>query len=399
MKTMNLSRTAIPCGFLLMLLFGLLPRSVNAQVLPVSYFLEPPLAQVVRITSPANHATFYSPVDIPIFAYVHDGWALEATYKSVEFYASNSTGTIDLGPGVALNAAPPKGVAIPNFETALVERLYMVYCRVWTNAPAGSYALRVVAGGTEPSGLKPGLYNSLSRTSAPVNITIIASLTNQNSPDVVSVIASDPVAIAGTNAYWIWPGETNAIPAWTNWPPRQWASFTNWGPKNALFTVRRFGDASTNLTVNYSVRGTAVSNLDYVGLPGSLTIPAGAATALIPVVPLDNSETNVAKSVVLSLNASTNYLVGFPPRAEVLIMDFWPRPLPWLLADRSFHLNTNGPDGAWFYLQNSSNLLNWTTVATNQVIHGSLDFADPDAASNALRFYRSVPLTNTPAGL
>ena len=398
MKTMNLSRTAIPCGFMLMLLFGLLPRSGNAQVDPASYFVEPPLAQVVRITSPANHATFDSPVDIPIFAYLHDGFTVEATYKTVEFYASNSTGTIDLGPGVALNATPPKGVAIPNFETALVERLYMVYCRVWTNAPAGSYALRAVAGGTDPNGPAPGIPLSLSRTSAPVNITILASLTNHNTPDIVSVVASDPVAISGTNACWIWPGETNATPAWTNWPPKQWASFTNWGPKNALFTVRRFGDVSTNLTVNYSVTGTAVSNVDYVGLPGSVTIPAGAPAALIPVVPLDNSATNVSKSLVLSLNASTNYLVGLPARAEVLIMDYWPRPLPWLLADRSFHLNTNGPDGAWYYLQNSSDLLTWSTVSTNQVIHGSIDYVDPDAASNSLRFYRSVPLTNAPTG-
>ena len=397
MKTVNLSSPAIPCRFLLMFLLGLLPRSGNAQYNPQAYFLEPPLAQVVRITSPANHATFYSPVDLPIFAYVHDGFAVDATYKSVEFYASNSTGNIDLGPGVALDTAPPKGVALPNFETALVERLYMVYCRVWTNAPAGDYALRVVAAGTNRVVGLP-LPTSLSRTSAPVNITILSSVTNLNSPDVVSVLASDPLAIAATNAFWIWPGETNAIPAWTNWPPDHWASFTNWGPKNALFTVRRFGDASTNLTVNYSVSGTAVSNVDYVGLPGHVIIPAGAATALIPVVPLDNSETNFSKSVVLSVNPGTNYLVGLPARAEALILDYWPRPLPWLLADRSFHLNTNGPDGAWFCLQNSRDLLNWSTLSTNQVIHGSIDFLDPDAASNALRFYRAMPLTNAPAG-
>jgi len=398
MKIMNLSSTASPCGLVLALLFLSFTRPIGAQVDPASYFVEPPQEQVVRITSPANHATFYSPVDIPVFAYVHDGFTVEATYKSVEFYASNSTGTIDLGPGVALNATPPKGVAIPNFETALVERLYMVYCLVWTNAPAGAYALRAVATGSKPGVIEPQIPISLSRTSAPVNITILASLTNHNTPDIVSVVASDPVAIAGTNAFWIWPGETNSTPAWTNWPPKHWGSYTNWGPKNALFTVRRFGDASTNLTVNYSVSGTAVSNVDYVGLPGSVTIPAGAAAALIPVVPLDNSETNVAKTVVLSLNVGTNYSIGFPPHAEVLIMDYWPRPLPLLLADHSFHLNTNGPDGAWFYLQNSSDLLNWTTVSTNQVIHGSIDFLDPDAASNSFRFYRSQPLTNPPAG-
>jgi hypothetical protein len=398
MKIMNLSSTAKLCGLVLALLLLSFARPVVAQVDPVSYFVEPPLEQVIRITSPPNHATFYSPVDIPVFAYLHDGYSLLATYTSVEFYASNSTGTIDLGPGTRLSEVPVTGVTLPNIVLSESARFNIFYCRVWTNAPAGAYALRAVATGTKPGGFGPDIPISLARTSAPVNITILASLTNHATPDIVSVVASDPVAIAGTNAFWIWPGETNATPAWTNWPPRQWASFTNWGPKNALFTVRRFGDARTNLTINYSVSGTAVSNVDYVGLPGSVTIPAGAAAALIPVVPLDNSETNVSKSVILALNASTNYLVGFPPRAEVLIMDYWPRPLPLLLADHSFHLNTNGPDGAWFYLQNSSDLLNWSTVSTNQIIHGSIDFLDPDAASNPLRFYRPVPLTNSPTG-
>jgi len=378
---------------MLAVLFLLSGQPVGAQgVSPTAYFQEPPLDQVVRITSPAYHATFYAPVEIPIFAYVHDGIVGLANFSSVEFYASNSVGIIDLGPGTRLSEVPPTPVAQPNIVTGVVERLYMVYCRVWTNVPTGSYALRAVARGTE---LNPVI--SYSRTSPPVNITIIASTTNHVTPEVVNVVASDPVAIAGTNAFWIWRGTTNAIPAWTNWPPAQWVTFTNWGPKNALFTVHRFGDVSSNLTVNYSLSGTAVSNVDYVGLPGNVTIPIGAAAALIPVVPLDNSATNVSKTLILSLNASTNYVVGRPARAEALILDYWPRPLPWLLADRSFHVSTNGPDGAWFSVQSSSDLLNWSTLATNQVVNGSLDFLDPDAPSNAIHFYRTVALTNTPA--
>jgi len=42
-------------------------------------------------------------------------------------------------------------------------------------------------------------------------------------------------------------------------------------------------------------------------------------------------------------------------------------------------------------------MINWTPVCTNQVIDGSIDFVDPDAANNASRFYRAVPLTNAPA--
>jgi hypothetical protein len=243
---------------------------------------------------------------------------------------------------------------------------------------------------------------SLARTSAPVNITIVASVTNLNPTDVFNITATDPIAIASTNAFWIWPGLTNAIPAWTNWPPKHWGYTTNWGPKNGAFTVRRFGNALSSLTVNYDITGTASNGVDYVALPGSVTIPAGEGYALIPVVPLDNHATNFSKSVVLSLTADTNtspdYTLGIPRRAEVLIVDYWQRPVPWFMVDRTFHFNnTNAPDGAWFHLQNSSDMLNWSCVSTNQVVHGSIDFLDPDTPGNSIRFYRTVPLTNAPA--
>jgi hypothetical protein len=400
MKTMNVSRTVIPCGMMLFTLLCLaLTRPVSALPTdPGSLFS--PLGPVVRITSPANHATFYTPVDLPIFAFAHDGVDTVAAYGSVDFYASNSAGRIYLGKGMRLSDPPPVNAPFPCYVLEAVPRLGAVYCVVWTNAPAGSYALTAVATNTTPLEFEPKTDTNRTATSAPVNITIVASVTNNNPADVVSIVASDPVAIAGTNACWTWPGMTNATPAWTNWPPNpsQWGTFTNWGPKNGMFTVRRFGNAVNNLTVNYSVSGTAVSNVDYVGLPGSVTIPAGKAYVMIPVVPLDSGTTNYSGTVVLSLKPDPEvYTLGIPSRAAVIIRDYWPRPLPWLLTDRLFHFNTNGPDGAWFSMQNSGDLQNWTSVATNQVVHGSIDYVDPDAPSNSIRFYRFVPLTNGPA--
>jgi hypothetical protein len=214
----------------------------------------------------------------------------------------------------------------------------------------------------------------------------------------VSIVATDPIAIAGTNSY-VWPGITNATPAWPNWPPPLWQSFTNWGPKDALFTVRRYGDASNPVTVNYAIGGTASNGVDYAALPGYVTIPAGGAYALIPIVPIDTGP--FPKTVVLTLSASSNlppdYLVGIPSRAAALILNNWPRPLPFRLPDGSFHLNASGPDGAWFTVQNSSDLQNWSAVSTNQVFQGSIDFIDPDAPNASSGFYRAVPVTATPA--
>lgn len=351
----------------------------------------PIVAPPVRITSPANHATFYAPVDIPIFAYARfSGYLssptspLGATVTNVEFF----TGTNDLGSGINLGSTS----SVPtyaNFVTVRpIPRLGNIYCLTWSNPPTGVFALTAVAKG-----------GGLSKTSAPVNVTILASATNSNPADVVNIIATDPVAIAGTNAY-VWRGVTNATPSWTNWGGITSCWFTNWGPKNAQFTVQRFGDASSNLTVNYSINGTASNGVDYAALPGYVTVPAGAAYALIPVVPIDNGVSNVSKTVILTLTASTNlppaYAVGFPPRAAALILENWVRPPSAVLPGGSFHLTATGPDGAWFNVQYSTDLANWLSVSTNQVFQGSIDFVDPDATSNSSRFYRAIPVVNSP---
>lgn len=67
-----------------------------------------------------------------------------------------------------------------------------------------------------------------------------------------------------------------------------------------------------------------------------------------------------------------------------------------MLPGGSFHLYADGPDGAWFHLEYSTDLLNWTPLCTNQVFNGAIDFVDPDAPANQHRFYRAVPETDPP---
>jgi hypothetical protein len=382
MKTMRFSEAVNRVGVTAVLLSLAFPRLASAQ-----QGYDPVVGPGIRITSPANHAVFYAPVDIPIFAFVVSP-AFGSEWTNVEFFA----GTNDLGRGFDLGSTNRRPAAVyANFVTTtpILPRTGSLFCLVWTNAPVGTYALTAVATGS--LGLR-------SVTSAPVNITILQSSTNSNPTDVVTIVATDPIAIAGTNSC-VWPGMSNATPVWSNWPPPVSLPFTNWGPKNALFTVRRFGDASNPITVNYSVSGTASNGVNYAKLPGYVTIPAGGAYALIPIVPIDTN--SLPKTVILTLTASSNvppdYVIGIPPRAVALILYNWPRPLPFLLPDGCFHLNASGPDGAWFAVQDSTDLQNWTSVCTNQAFLGSMNFIDPDATNYPSRSYRAVPVTNTPA--
>jgi hypothetical protein len=357
--------------------------------------IDPVIGPLVRIISPPNHAVFRAPADVPIFAFVVD--AAETT--NVAFYANSNF----LGYGLNLGVTNhPIGTPIPNvaWDELPAARLTAEYCFVWTNVQPGSYSLTAVA----KQRVSPVLTNDyLYRTSLPVNITVLAvPPPPTNTLDVVSIVATDPVAIVGTNS-WIWPGQSNPIPAWTNWPPPIATPCTNWGPKEALFTVRRFGSAASALTVNYSISGTASNGVDYAMLPGYVNIAAGEAYGLIPVVPIDHGPPYLTKTVILTLTPSItasplpSYIIGIPPSAEAVIIHAWPRPLPFLLPDGTFHLNAPGPDGAWFAVESSPDLINWTPVCTNQVVEGSIDFVDANAPATAHLFYKAVPQASAPS--
>ena len=345
------------------------------------------LPPVVRIISPPDGAAFHAPINLPIYAFANDP---DGFVASVQFFA----GANSLGFGQRVPVITPLadgtlmmgGPVPPIYPTNL-------FFLIWTNAPVGTDALTAVA--TDNGGL--------STTSAPVNIAILPPFPpTTNKPPVVSIVATDPVAIEGTNC-WVWAGETNWPASWAAWPTAVCQYFTNCGPKTATFTVRRFGDTNSDLTVPYDINGTASNGVDYVALPGSATIPAGERRVLITIVPIDDGPPDVNKTVVLTLlpdmqmNPLPGYVLGFPRRAAAIIIDQGPGPTTGMLPGSGFHLAIPGPDAAWFSVQYSTDLVNWTPVCTNQVINGSIDFVDPDAPASPSRFYRAVPLTNAPS--
>ncbi len=340
---------------------------------PVTIAVAPPPTNyppMVRIMSPPSGAVFPAPANIPIYADARDP---DDAVVSVELFAG--TNSLGLARPVCASVTPP----MTNCPTN-------AWFLIWSNAPVGSYVLRALA--TDAVGLMG--------TSMPVRVSVVLPPPPPtNRPPVVSIVALDPIAIEGTNCY-VWRGMTNTGPTWTNCG---WAWFTNCGPKNATFAVRRAGDTNGDLTVSYSIGGTATNGVDYVPLPGTVTIAAGERRALITVVPIDDGPPDINSTVILRLlppptdSFPPPYFLGFPRAAGALILDgSGPRPGSTMLTDRSFHLNAPGPDGAWFQVEYSTDMLNWTTVCENQVINGSIDFVDPDAVTDQARFYRAVPL-------
>jgi hypothetical protein len=79
----------------------------------------------------------------------------------------------------------------------------------------------------------------------------------------------------------------------------------------ASFTVSRTGSTGASLTVPYTIGGTATNGIDYITLPGSITIPANAASATISVTPIDDSTSESLETVKLAI-ASGATLIADP---------------------------------------------------------------------------------------
>lgn len=71
----------------------------------------------------------------------------------------------------------------------------------------------------------------------------------------------------------------------------------------ARFGVKRTGSLAQPLTVHYWVGGTASANEDYIGLSGTIRIPAGKRFAKLPVIPIDDFEVEGSEYVRIHLQA------------------------------------------------------------------------------------------------
>jgi hypothetical protein len=209
-----------------------------------------------------------------------------------------------------------------------------------------------------------------------------------NPPSIVTIYAPDPVAVAGT-AY------TNGFK-----PPTSAACYYS-GTNTATFLVRRDSETNANLTVYYSIGGTASNGMDYEAISGYVTILAGQQYALIAIVPLDvEQHTNLLyDTVILSLLMPTNtppaYTVGSPAKAGAIILDASLLPIlpPSIrnFPDNSTHVSLPAGNGMTFSVQISTDLLNWLPVCTNMVLKGSAQFVDPNGGATSGLFYRIVP--------
>jgi hypothetical protein len=93
------------------------------------------------------------------------------------------------------------------------------------------------------------------------------------------------------------------------------------GLQTGAFTFSRSGSTDSPLLVIFSRSGTANHVADYVSIGLTVTIPAGEATVVVPVVPVADNVAEGPETVIVTISAASAYIVGTPESATVTIID------------------------------------------------------------------------------
>ncbi|MBZ4422496.1 Calx-beta domain-containing protein [Myxococcus sp. RHSTA-1-4] len=135
---------------------------------------------------------------------------------------------------------------------------------------------------------------------------------------VVLTVAADPTYKLGSTVSGTVTLLDNELPVVTVTAPDSLGSEP--GTDTARFSVARTGPTTSALTVRYALSGTAAET-DYAALPGTVTIPAGAASANVVLTASDDTLVEGKETVILTLLEDSAYQVHTSASATVSLLD------------------------------------------------------------------------------
>lgn len=303
----------------------------------------------VTVVSPNRNQRFTAPADLEIGVHTRDvdGWV-----SQMEFFA----GTNKLGDSVVHFIRPPEPGGRQRFSL------------VWTNVPAGEYAIRAKA----TDNLGAGSWSD------PVPVVV----RGRDAAPIVNIFARDPRAVEGTNSAGV--------------------------ADLATFVVTRRGNTNTALTLFLEFGGRAENGVDYETVATSIVLPAGESSIPVTITPIDDTETERPESVTVRLYIPANVLLaeayefGLHRRAAAVILDndATAPPVPGnpatpaaeALADGLVHVVLRSDAVEEVIVESSGNLLDWFEIARGFLTNGEIDFVEADTLEQPGRYYRIVPV-------
>jgi hypothetical protein len=155
------------------------------------------------------------------------------------------------------------------------------------------------------------------------------------------------------------------------------ATSTENGDTGAFTVTRTSGGAANALTVDYVVSGTATAGSDYTTLPGSVTIPAGQASAPVIVSTLNDGSLEPIETVTLKIIPAAGYAFGANITATVNIVDDETQALPPVAQNQDIFVPRNQPSGITLTaIDPSGDPLTYSVITPPA--HGSLTGTPPN---------------------
>ena len=93
------------------------------------------------------------------------------------------------------------------------------------------------------------------------------------------------------------------------------------GPEPGAFTVARTGSTALALTIPVATSGTAINGTTYGAVDSSITIPAGAASVPIAIMPNPDLIAQGDRTATVTVGTSSGYVLGENSAATVVIRD------------------------------------------------------------------------------
>ncbi len=173
-------------------------------------------------------------------------------------------------------------------------------------APAADLTLTYTVGGTATSGsdyapLSGSLMVTAGSTAAAIPVTILDDATQDGRRDetvLLTLTSGTGYRVDTKNGFKLLITDNDPVPA-VSFASASQAAGEGTGTRDVTLNLKPVPDA--DITVRYSVGGTASRGADYTALSGRITVPAGATAAAIPVTIADDTAVESSETIVLQL--------------------------------------------------------------------------------------------------
>jgi hypothetical protein len=255
--------------------------------------------------------------------------------------------------------------------------------------------------GNDYAALSGSLTIPAGAASAAVTVTPIDDTEVEGNETVILAVSADAAYIVGAaNSATVTIASNDQAPPTVTVAATD-ANASETGPDSGAFSISRTGDTTAGLTVHYTLAGTAMNGTDYGSLSGSLTIPAGSASATVTVTPIDDTTVEGNETVILTVSADAAYTVGSPNSATVTIAENEQGPpLGPVVAVAASDANASetGPDGGTFTISRTGDTTTGVTVLytlAGTALNGS-DYASLSGSVTIPAGAASATVTVTP---